>query len=96
MYKWMSLYDSQSYNVGVTPLSQTMDGWMDGWMVMKEIQKEADKPACIPYIPWVSLPASPQQSGMTPPSRGPETRREIRPSRQYLEAKLATGGVGQQ
>lgn len=43
---------------------------------------------------YASFPS--QQSGMTPPSRGPETRREIRPSRQYLEAKLATGGVGQQ
>lgn len=70
--------------------------WMDGWMMMKRAQKETRKPVCIPYILRYSRPASPQQSGMTPPSRGPETRREIRPSRQYLEAKFATGGVAQQ
>lgn len=41
-YKWMSLYESQSCNVGVMSLSQTMDGWMDD-----ERSTERDKKASL-------------------------------------------------
>lgn len=57
-YKWMSLYGSRSCNVGLTSLSQTMDGMDDD----ERDTKETEKPACIPYIPplgiWASFPSA--------------------------------------